>query len=82
MTQKRRRYGSAIFEGQPAVDAVSKQAWYIGPISDGARRLFEQYSKLEPEHVVLHVVTMVDLSKSKCSFILPHLERRYVSQIG
>ena len=62
MVQNGGRNGPAIFEGLPAVDAVLKQAWYtesVDVVPDGARHLLEQYSKLEPEEVVPHVVKVV-----------------------
>ncbi|KAK0511129.1 hypothetical protein JMJ35_006681 [Cladonia borealis] len=78
MIQNVRRHGPAVFEGQPAVDAVLKQAWYaenVDSIPESARLLLEQYSNLEPEEVVPHVVTMMqDVALGK--------EIRYLVQDG
>ena len=71
MMQNVRHHGPAIFEGQPAVDAALKQAWYtenVDSIPEGARFSLEQYSNLELEEVVPHVVTMVNLSMGRCPF--------------
>lgn len=58
-----RHHGPAIFEGEPAVDAVLKQAWYdenVKSIPDDARRLLEEYSGLDPNEIIPHVVALRD----------------------
>ena len=58
----RRHHGPVVFEGEPAVDAVLKQAWYaenVDSVPDDARNLLEEYSGLKPEEVVPHVLALV-----------------------
>ena len=61
-TPSKRLHGPAFFQGEPAVDAVLKQAWYsedVDSVPEDARRLLEDYSGLKPEEVIPHVIALV-----------------------
>ena len=61
-TQDQRRHGPAVFEGQPAVHDVMKQAWYeedVTSIPASAREILESYSGIKPEDVLPHVLALV-----------------------
>ena len=82
--QNGRHHGPTIFEAQPAFDAMSKQARYtenVDSIPEGARLTLEQYSNLEPEEVVPHVVTMVNLFMSRCPSEPTYLQHGIMTNI-
>ena len=69
----RRHHGPAIFEGEPAVDAVLKQDQNVESIPENARRLLEEYSGIKPDEVIPSVVALVGLDVLKASpFQLKH----------
>ena len=72
-TSNRRPHGPASFQGEPAVDAVLRQAWYsenVDTIPDNARRLLEDYSGLKPEEVMPHVIALVNQSPRR-EYLIP-----------